>query len=994
MSDDKTQNIIIDLDNIRARKNSVKDDVINHFYLDDYYNTIKEHIKIRIDESKESKRRKDFFDSRMHDSILIYGTRGNGKTTIMINLKDMISEKFTEDNDEDNIMVLDVIDPTILEPTEDFLLIVLSTIMKAVEEYHKSSTLMGVEEHHRERFYAELEEILYKIESTQTSDGKGEVFDKFYGDKTAVGLAKSLHDFFYNVTKIFKVDVIIAPIDDIDMNMKQGYNIAETIRKYLSSPYIIPVVSFNIKQMRAVVKYNKYKAFEIDLTDKELEHHKDLDFLYSIPTDYLASIFPPDRRIVLKSIYDTMKEHNNNKDKKLYFHLSKLHENENKKSNSRIVSNITNSIPSENIIALITSIIFERDSSANAKKIFISEYLTDRSTRDFFKDCHAVMNAMTEKGDEKYLINYETIRKRFSPDDKGLLTKHEQALSYLWDEFVLLAQKNLSTKYTGNSTVKNNWPKILTEILYGNQTDEVNKKLYRRLWLQQYYIKQKQTEISNIFLHKDNKEKLSIRKQYKLTGAIELAMRSYIPMYLFETIIKNSNTTYSSFDLIALKELAEKDLIDVAYQLSTFEILLNTKNKDKSNPENYKVFGSVVVSDKKNELYEAEYNIPYLFKLRNQEQLFDEAHYISQPIYFFSVFKAFALFIEIVNLEEKLEADNITEEKFTKEVTEDFLNDFENLLEEYRINLPCFNDDDFVEKYKNGLIYGKKLNDENIDKDKVDNLKEILKDIIKPFLDIELNESSFGILEIVNFSQRVVEYFFEVRANTNLGYSFSEVNLKKHTWFCKEPKTLTQRSESKREKICFVCDKSIEGQKYKNFKKDKCLSFSEEENSFTYKVQKEEDINELIKEYSFVHEEVGTLSEYFDYPLSAYLSSFSQALLISLAESSKGKKDKNIYTRNSFHGANIMILKRYGDNKLIKLSQKSSFFFDNIKILENNTSEESNYKAIYTYFNEMMNFPLFNKLFENYSIFDDFKEGEYPEDCRFLPKDLLNNKKK
>ena len=253
----KNQNdIIIDLDNIRARKNSIKNNVINHFYLDDYYKAITKHIKIRIDESKESKKRKDFFDSRMHDSILIYGTRGNGKTTIMINLKDMIEQRFADDGEEDNVMVIDVIDPTILEPTEDFLLIVLSTIMNAVEEYHKSSALMEREEHHREKFYSDLEDILHKIESTQTSHGKGEVFDKFYGDKTAVGLAKSLHDFFYNVTKIFKVDVIIVPIDDIDMNMKQGYNIAETIRKYLSSPYIIPVVSFNIKQMRAVVKFN------------------------------------------------------------------------------------------------------------------------------------------------------------------------------------------------------------------------------------------------------------------------------------------------------------------------------------------------------------------------------------------------------------------------------------------------------------------------------------------------------------------------------------------------------------------------------------------------------------------------------------------------------------------------------------------------------------------------------------------------------------------
>ena len=129
-----------------------------------------------------------------------------------------------------------------------------------------------------------LEKILEQIEGTRIKGKRVEIFDRFYGNKSGVDLAKSIHKLFHIATKIFNVKTIILPIDDIDMNMNQGYRITESIRKYLASPYVIPIVSFNLKQMNAIAKKNKHKAFGLDFINDDIEKYKDLDFLLSLPS--------------------------------------------------------------------------------------------------------------------------------------------------------------------------------------------------------------------------------------------------------------------------------------------------------------------------------------------------------------------------------------------------------------------------------------------------------------------------------------------------------------------------------------------------------------------------------------------------------------------------------------------------------------------------------------------------------------------------------------
>jgi hypothetical protein len=868
------ENIVIDIDNLRARK--ILKNQNNHFFIKQYSEQIHHLINRRVRElnGQNMGKAEDYFQYKMHDSILIYGTRGNGKTTIMMNLKEMLDTQLPKD--EKNFKIMEIIDPTLLEEEEDFLLVILKNVYAEILKYET-----GNFNNYNKRFEQQLEHILEQIEGTRVKlDNKIEIFDKFYGNKSGVSLVKTIHELFHTATQIFNVNVIILPLDDIDMNMVQGYRITETIRKYLSSPYIIPIVSFNLKQMNAIAKKNKYEAFGLSLLNRENESHMDLDFLRSLPSDYLASIFPPNRRIFLKSLFYILSEEL--KEKEIFLESHKLEELPKQEKNS------SNQINLITILRLFLELVYEKRLPKNfeAKHLnIINDYLTCRSIRDFFNDMTATIHSLTthEENEEKYLTSKQSnLLTRFSPENQNIFSSKEQALISLWHDFLEIAKKNLNKKDLSNQEIQNNWADVITDVAYDDYAELVHKKTYRRLWLQRYYTDlNPKIDTDKKQLQETSKEKFyfTVNKKSSLAGFLELCLRSYIPMFLFEMIISRHTNTYSMYDIMKLRNMATSSLIDVAYYLSIMELHLKQFDSDeKTLRKEAKIFASIHVNAHHEKLYEPEFNIPYLFKLRKQDLFFSTNDKDSRQMYFFSIFKGIALFIESLRLSERYEDD--------KELD----NAYRTLFERYRINLPCEHQNDFIKNY-----HGK--------------LMESYKEQLKNIQDFHLEDSEFGIQTCMAFSKRLINFFYEIRSNINLDDEFSSLN------FCKN-------------------------------------------NLKTLKIKAE-----------------GSLSPYFDFPLSTYLSGFSQALLISLIQTQEDAKDFNIYTINSIHGANLLLLKKFPSKEFpnqeeYQLSKASNKFLSNIHYLLPKDNQSST---------------------NDYSVLNEIADGKYDNKKEGSPSNNLNN---
>jgi hypothetical protein len=726
----EAKEIILELNNIRAKKYHDKNNQSNHILLDKYYKKIANLINDRIIEVDHYKQQGFDIDNinevKMHDAILVYGNRGNGKSTVMINLQDFITGNHSSDETKEKlknkVKIFETIDPTIQEEDEDFLLVMLSTVLKEVESHQEDRYSK------RDGFYDSLENVLKIVEATRSKNKDNiDIFDKFYGLKSGVGLAEELHNLFKYTKDIFGVEILVIPIDDVDMNLKQGYQIAESIRKYMSSPYIIPIVAFNIQQMRVVTKFNKYKEFGLKI-DKEIKL-EELSFLRSLPNDYLSKVFPPNRRIYLKSVYEILEEAN--EDKKIII----FRKNEDLQ------------LKSFNMASLVSELFYE--SHYNPKGFDDSTFLSTRSMRNFLNDCYCVLASLNKKKKSinEYIINRKIIKDRLAPDDIPSFVTKEHALTWIWNEYIKLAEKNLAND---NNLLKNyNWAKMVTETLpEDNSAEVINKKTYARIWLQEYYV-------TDECIKKENKkEKVSIKqnreyiheKKCDIVGALELAMRSYIPMYLFERIVRNRNIEYENSDLIYLKSFSSRSLQGIAYELSMMEATLMKEGYSTYIP---KPIGSIVVNEdfrnKTKSVSDKEFNIPFLFKVANKDKLgISESE--NQQIYILSIFKAIALFIELSKAYRMYQDEENEKKSINKrEII------LKNLIEKYRVNLPTIiNAVNMKEEYYTNRLKGEKSSPCKQDKD---------------ILKIDFTDSNFGVLEIATFSKRLVDFFMNVRDN-------------------------------------------------------------------------------------------------------------------------------------------------------------------------------------------------------------------------------------
>ena len=917
------EKIVIDIDNLRARK--IIKNQNNHFFIKDYGKQIKKLIRSRIKELDDNQKYQEYFNYIMHDSILIYGTRGNGKTTIMMNLKEILQDKEEDkENDRDNLIknirILEIIDPTLLEEDEDFLLIILKSLYSEIF-YHHDINKFDNFDNNKKDFEKQLGQILEQIEGTRVNRREIEIFDKFYNNKSGVSLAKAIHKLFYTATKIFNVKTIILPIDDIDMNMIQGYKISETIRKYLASPYVIPIVSFNLKQMNAIARKNKYEAFGLDLINTDIEKYKDLDFLLSLPSDYLTAVFPPNRRIFLKSIYDILKqekEKNNKiclKSERLQLQLKEF--------------STDGNIDLYLILSLFIEIIYEKRLAKNLVGKQLDDYLSNRSIRDFFHDLSALLNSLYISKDDSLKSKQSIMLARFSPENQNLFINKEQALTSLWYDFLDMAKKNITKEDLNKSDIKNNWTDIITNINYDDYAELVNKKTYRRLWLQRFYYKK------TISIKKTLEEDFIVKKEVSISGFLELCLRSYIPMFLFQEIITRHKIEYSIHDIMKLKEMATADLMDVAYHISVMELFLKQheyKNQDLR--KNAKLFGSININYQKKELYESEYNIPFLFRLRKQDLFFDDNNKDSKQIYFFSIFKAIALFIVSLKIIENQKNKGIN--IFDKDkLNANVQYKFKKLFEQFRINLPCENKNNFVEKF----------------------LKKLIEDgYIKHLYELRmlsLEHSEFGIMECIKFSKRLIKFFYDIRANINLEDNFSSLNFNTNSWKWNQKKYIYQISDKafSEKQMNMV---SGEGTLSNYFKFPLSTYFSGFSQSLLISlISTQENIKKL----------------------DIYTINSIHGANITLLKEKKLAKESNAFI------SNINYLLSYIEDKEIKEKFKQlSELNDKVKYTTMEGIESKKIEEILSFYEKLLDIDYFKILIKNYT------EVEPTEDCSFKKK--------
>lgn len=227
--------------------------------------------------------------------IAFCGERGGGKTSAMVSFAKAL-ENFPGNMHRDHrkkgaaqfwsscgmprerfercrFMVLDPIDPTLMEQTDSILWIILSRLFdKFQESYHlrrqpyieNDPTVQQLVESFQDCFKA-LDTLKKPAQKEMYYDDLSRLAD--LGDSSR--LKQKLERLVSSLCKFFKCFsneddhwFLILQIDDADLNSSHAYAIMEDLRKYMVLPNVITLMSVELRQLELVVEQHFVEEFQ------------------------------------------------------------------------------------------------------------------------------------------------------------------------------------------------------------------------------------------------------------------------------------------------------------------------------------------------------------------------------------------------------------------------------------------------------------------------------------------------------------------------------------------------------------------------------------------------------------------------------------------------------------------------------------------------------------------------------------------------------------
>lgn len=254
------------------------------------------------------------YHTRFHQTVLIEGGRGSGKTNFLIRFLDDYSKpdnKSSNASDKPKVCILPIIDPTLIESKDHILLMIIDLIDKSVEKFQDNEHTSDSEDYAYNDAREKLAEGLVLLDGIGSKD----VFGQEWEDASwamSEGLRKAskrrnfeekLNKYIETALKILKCEFFILSFDDVDTNFERGYMILEALRKYLTSPQLFVILSGDIELYGRLIRKNIYENFGTDVMKFEGDSKNDISkerlqyAVNELEEQYLLKILPPQYRI-------------------------------------------------------------------------------------------------------------------------------------------------------------------------------------------------------------------------------------------------------------------------------------------------------------------------------------------------------------------------------------------------------------------------------------------------------------------------------------------------------------------------------------------------------------------------------------------------------------------------------------------------------------------------------------------------------------------------
>lgn len=268
-------------------------------------------------------------NNQLYNIIFFTGDRGAGKTSAMLSYMEFLKDyyrnvkrevikdsdlKIPLDGREVMFTGLEYIDVSMLDDKEDILGSVLSKMLKKWLEEEKNSQggiVRNSDYEHKKRKLQKLFSTVYecrkKIRDTKdyTEENSEMFMDNLKNMSITFNMRKEFRNLVYSYLDIMRYPgaeyleaqshFLVICIDDLDMNIRKGFELLEQVRKYLMIPNIIVLLSANYEQLDKICNNHYFKEF-----DKTKSGDMGV-YIENLSREYLEKIIPVQRQIVMSS---------------------------------------------------------------------------------------------------------------------------------------------------------------------------------------------------------------------------------------------------------------------------------------------------------------------------------------------------------------------------------------------------------------------------------------------------------------------------------------------------------------------------------------------------------------------------------------------------------------------------------------------------------------------------------------------------------------------
>lgn len=288
-----------------------------------------------LSDSKEKRKYEDGYSTdvrnmeQLNNVLYFLGRRGTGKTSAMLSYMEFLKDYYRKANrmsgtelpkemlfSEKKLMFtgLEYIDASKLAPKENIMGVIWAKMIKKWKDEEKNSRFdKGLQmdadyEYKKRQFMHQLDEV-YKCLSVlkTTKDILDPEDDMVLDTLTKLSFTVNLKSSFEKLVQQY-VDImqytgtervihyLVISIDDVDMNIKKGYEILEDIRNYLMIPNIIVLMSAQYEQLERICRDHYTGEFN-------KESVKDVD-TQELASEYLEKIVPIKNQIAMENILE------------------------------------------------------------------------------------------------------------------------------------------------------------------------------------------------------------------------------------------------------------------------------------------------------------------------------------------------------------------------------------------------------------------------------------------------------------------------------------------------------------------------------------------------------------------------------------------------------------------------------------------------------------------------------------------------------------------